>query len=185
MKLNRSLEKISNLSGENRLLKLTIMIIGCACIISAYFSFHAVRYQKTVILPAAVDSRIIIRGNEINSDYLKLFTRYVLNLVFTYTPSNYPGQANDLLKLCTPEFYPVMQSKIYKVEHSVKKLGITSAYYPSILTIDKGKKEIVVSGLRFQSAHGREIEKQMKKYLVKYKIIDGRFYLDGIQEITQ
>jgi hypothetical protein len=25
----------------------------------------------------------------------------------------------------------------------------------------------------------------MKKYLVKYKIIDGRFYLDGIQEITQ
>jgi hypothetical protein len=78
-----------------------------------------------------------------------------------------------------------MQSKIYKVEHSVKKLGITSAYYPSILTIDKDKQVIVVSGLRFQSAHGREIEKLMKKYLVKYKIIDGRFYLDGIQEITQ
>jgi len=185
MKLNRSLEKISNLNGENRLLKLTIMIIGIACIISAYFSFHAVRYQKTVILPAAVDSRIIVRGNEVSSDYIKLFTRYILNLVFTYTPSNYPGQANDLLKLCTPEFYPVMQSKIYKVEHSVKKLGITSAYYPSVLTIDKDKQEIVVSGLRFQSAHGREIEKLMKKYLVKYNIIDGRFYLDGIQEITQ
>jgi conjugal transfer pilus assembly protein TraE len=185
MKLNRSLEKISNLNGENRLLKLTIIIIGCACIISAYFSFYAVRYQKTVILPAAVDRRIIIRGNEISNDYLKLFTRYALNLVFTYTPASYPGQANDLLKLCTPEFYPVMQSKIYKVENSVKKLGITSAYYPSILKIDKDKQEIVVSGLRFQSAHGREIENVMKKYLVKYTIIDGRFYLNGIQEITQ
>ncbi|MBU0769400.1 MAG: type IV conjugative transfer system protein TraE [Proteobacteria bacterium] len=185
MNLNRSLEKISNLNGENRLLKLAILIIGFACIISAYFSFYAVRYQKTVILPAAVDSRIIIRGNEISNDYIKLFTRYALNLVFTYTPASYPGQANDLLKLCTPEFYPVMQSKIYKVEHSVRKLGITSAYYPSILNIDNDKKEIVVSGLRFQSAHGREIENVMKKYLVKYTIIDGRFYLDGIQEITQ
>lgn len=178
-------EFVNNVRAENKLLKFALIVVAAASVGSAYFSYSSVKHQKTVILPATVDKRIVITGNDVNHNYLKLFSKYTLNLAFTYTPGNFADQASDLLKICTPRFYPVLQKKLFKMEQSVKNLGITSSYYPIELQVDKEAKEIVSNGIRFKTAHGQDMENTGKKYLLTYEIIDGRFFLDGIQEITQ
>ncbi|MBF0121634.1 MAG: hypothetical protein HQK79_22615, partial [Desulfobacterales bacterium] len=54
--------------------------------------------------------------------------------------------------------------------------------YPSKLTANTEKQEIIIEGLRFQSSQGQKIEEKRKKYTLKYLILNGRFYINGIKE---
>ena len=87
MKLDVFLQKSSNLYAENRLLKFCMVALTVAVIISSFFSYEALKYQKVVVLPPVVDRRIEIKGTDVNDDYIKLFTRYITTLMFTYTPA--------------------------------------------------------------------------------------------------
>ena len=54
MNLDRYINKSSNLYAENRLLKFAVVCIGIAVVISGFFSYIAMQYQKVVILPPVV-----------------------------------------------------------------------------------------------------------------------------------
>jgi hypothetical protein len=58
-------------------------------------------------------------------------------------------------------------------------------FYPHILRINQEKQEIKILGLRIQTARGQEIEREEKIYMLNYQMINGRFYVDGIQEIEK
>ena len=178
-------DDLANKKSENRLLKLALVVVSVGCVVSSYFSVQAVRFQKTIIVPSGFDSRIVIHGNDLNDGYLKHYAKYTLSLIFNYSPANFSDQGNDLLKLCTPGFYPAMRSKLLKMKESVSRLKITSNYNPKTFSVDKKNRKVIVDGTRLQSVEGREIEVQSKKYTLKYQIIDGRFYVDDIREVQK
>jgi len=97
--------------------------------------------------------------------------------------ATFEDQANDFLKLCTPKFYPAMRAKLLKMKQSITRLKITSSYFPKDIEVNRKAHEIYVEGLRSQNAQGREMENENKKYVIKYKILNGRFYIDDTQEI--
>ena len=183
MRLNSFINETANIKAENRLLKFTVVIIAIASVLSAVLSYSALKHQKIVILPPVVDRRIEISGNNVNDDYVKLFTRYTTNLMFNYTPHTFRGQSNELLKLVTPEFYNTFNGKLTVMADNIEKLLVSSVFYPQKLSINQAKREVMVQGLRQQYSHNSSIENKQKKYRIRYKIINGRFYIDDIKEI--
>jgi conjugal transfer pilus assembly protein TraE len=183
MHLDHYINRNENIKAENRLLKFAIVVIGLACVVSAFVSYSAAENAKVVILPPVVDKRIVISGNTVNDNYLKLFTKYTLNLMLNYTPETYHDQMEDLLKLATPEFFPALNHQIEDMADSVKNLVMTSLYYPYTMKINKDKQTITVQGLGIQTAHGQVVDNQKRQYLLRYRIINGRFYLNGISEL--
>jgi len=183
MQLNSFVNKTDNIKAENRLLKFTVVVIAIASVLSAVLSYSALKYQKIVILPPVVDRRIEISGNNVNDDYIKLFTRYATNLMFNYTPHTFRDQSNELLRLVTPEFYNAFNDKLTVMADNIEKLLVSSVFYPQRLSINQAKREILVQGLRQQYAHGSVIKNKQMKYIIRYKIINGRFYIDDIKEI--
>jgi len=183
MRLNFFVDKFANMKAENRLLKFAVVVVAVSSVMSAIVSYSALKYQKVVILPPVVDRRIEISGNNVNDDYVKLFTRYTMGLMFNYTPHTFRGQSNELLKLVTPEFYNIFHGKVTVMAGNIERLLISSVFYPQKLSINQGKKEVTVQGLRQQRAHDSPIEDKQKKYIMRYKIINGRFYIDDIKEI--
>jgi conjugal transfer pilus assembly protein TraE len=184
MKLNLFLEKTANLRAENKLLKFAVVVVAAGCLLSSFFSYRAIRYQKTVILPPVVDERIVISGTDANDAYLKMFSKYTLSLMFNYTPNTFMDQASDLLKLSTPEFYASLERKISDMACGIKKLKVNSMFYPQAIKVDTANTRITVSGLRISNAQGQEVENTTKQFVIEYKITNGRFYVNGIKEIT-
>jgi conjugal transfer pilus assembly protein TraE len=182
MKLNLFLEKAANLKAENKLLKFSIVVVATGCLLSSYFSYRAIQYQKTVILPPVVDERVVITGTDVNDGYLKMYSKYVMGLMFNYTPHTFADQASDLLKLSTPEFFASLDKKISDMADGIKRLQVTSMFYPHTISVDKVNKIITISGLRISNAQGQEVENTTKHFLIKYKIENGRFYVNGISE---
>jgi len=183
MRLKMFLNKADNIKAENRLLRFTVVVIGLACVISVILSYGALKYQRTIILPPVVDRRIEISGNSVNDDYVKLFTRYTSSLLLNYTPYTFREQSNELLKLFTPEFYNAFNNKLTVMADNIERLSVSSVFYPQKLSINQEKHEVVVQGLRQQYSHGASIEDMQKKYIIRYKIINGRFQIDDIKEI--
>ena len=182
MKLDKFVQITSNLHAENRLLKFVVVCLGIAVVLSSFFSYMALHYQRVVILPPVVDKRVVISGNEVNEDYVRLFTRYAMSLLNNYTPNVARAQFEELLKLATPSFYPAFQKTLMNLADTIKKLNITGTYYPQKIQIDTKRKIITVTGRKKEFTNATLVDAGMKKYIIKYTIVNGRFYIDDLKE---
>lgn len=184
MHLNIYENKMSNLWAENRLLKFVVVVLAAACVIAIFMSIHAMNKQRTIILPPVCDKRIVISGNEVNDDYIKMFVRYTLGLLLNYSPVSFANQADDCLKLAAPEFYQQLHDKLSTLKETVQKLRISNLFYPSRIKVYQDEKRIVVTGMQRQYAEHTLVDEDTRTYELKYEIIEGRFFLAGIQEIN-
>ena len=182
MNLDRYINKASNLYAENRLLKFAVVCIGIAVVVSGFFSYIAMQYQKVVILPPVVDRRVVITGNDVDENYVKLFTRYAMTLLNNYTAATAQSQFDEFLTLVTTSAYPQMQKTLSTLADTIRKLNMTSVYYPRKITINKEKRRIEITGLQKEFTNTTLVEDGPKKYIIKYTIINGRFYIDEIKE---
>jgi len=183
MKIQKFLQQSSNLYAENRLLKFVVVCLTIAVIISGIFSYAALSYQRVVILPPVTDKRIEITGNSVNENYIRLFTRYTMNLLNNYTPGIAPGQFDELLSLASPSFFPTFQTTLDNMKDTISKLNLTSVFYPQALNIDTEKKVIEVMGIQKHFSDAVMVDNGKKKYQITYVIINGRFYINGLKEI--
>lgn len=83
MRLNLFLQKTSNIVAENRLLKFVVVVIGVAAIANAVMTYRALNYQRTIIVPRSLKSRIEITGDRVSEEYVKAFSRYIAALSFS------------------------------------------------------------------------------------------------------
>lgn len=182
MKLDTYINKASNLYAENRLLKFAVVCIGIAVVVSGFFSYIAMQYQKVVILPPVVDRRVVITGNNVDENYVKLFTRYSMTLLNNYTAATAQSQFDEFLTLVTTSAYPQMQKTLSTLADTIRKLNMTSVYYPQKIKIDKERRVIEILGLQKEFTNTTLVEDGPKKYIVKYRIINGRFFINEIKE---
>ena len=185
MKLDKFIQTSSNLYAENRLLKFVVVCIGWAVVASSIFSYAAMQNQKVVILPPVVDKRIMISGNTVNEDYVRLFTRYAMTLLNNYTPAAAEGQFEEFLThLVTTDFYPDMRDTLDTLTDTIKRLNITSAFYPQQIDVNTKTRTITVTGIKKEFTSTTLVEDGRRKYQINYVVINGRFYINDIKEIT-
>lgn len=176
--------KMSNLWAENRLLKFAILIIAISSVASAALSIYAIDREKVVILPPVVDERIVISGNDVNEAYIRLFARYSTSLFLNYSPATFSSQAGDLLKLAAPDFFQSLHKQLLGLQDTIKQLQVSSVFYPQRITVNLDKKEVTVQGMRRQEAQHSIIDEDTRVYKIKYAIIHGRFFLEGIKNVS-
>lgn len=184
MKLNLYLQKSSNLYAENRLLKIVVVALTIGILWSMVSANRALKYQRTIILPPKVDDRIEITGTTVNDEYVKMYIRYTMSLMLDYQPMMVEDSFNDLLTLAAPEFFPDLKIQLHKIGESVKKLQVSSIFYIHNIKIDQENRKINVKGLRKQYTHTSLIENGRKEYVIEYRIINGRFYITDLQEVS-
>jgi conjugal transfer pilus assembly protein TraE len=184
MRLDIYQNKTSNVWAQNRLLKFVVAVIGLSSVVSIFMAIHAINRQKVVILPPVVDKRIVITGNDVNDDYIKLFVRYTLGLLLNYSPTSFNDQADDCLKFAAPEFYQQLHKKLATLKETVKKLNISNIFYPERIKVYRDEQRIEVLGIQRQYAQHALVDEGTKTYEIRYEIIQGRFFLTGIKEIT-
>ena len=182
MKIDRFLSERDNLKAENRLLKFAIVIIGVAVFIQGFFTCMALKYQKVVLVPAVVDRRIEISGKEASPEYVKLFSRYSLNLLMNYTPATADSQFQELLTITSPGFYPKLKAALDEMLESIRTLHITSVYHLQRLTLDPEKRLIEAIGVNTQWSAETKIKSGRVKHRIRYRIADGRFQIHGIEQ---
>lgn len=184
MELKIYLQKMANLTAENRLLKLALLVVGGAVVFSTLYTVGAVRNERTILVPAGLDGRVEVSGGGASDRYLDIMARYVVDLALNYTPATARGQFGELLALYTPESFPEARKAFYALAGTVETANVSSAFSVDRVKVDKTKDVIDVSGvLRQLGQDGNPIgDAREATYELTYLISDGRFELTGFSE---
>jgi len=182
MKLDLFLQKTSNIVAENRLLKFVVIVIGIVTVVNAIMTYRALNYQRTIIVPPVLNSRIEITGDRASEEYVKAFSRYIAALSFSYSPGTVKPQFDELLALYAPEAFPEGKRVLYELADRVITTRVTSVFFMGKLYVDSAKNQIEMSGQKRQYVDDRKVEDLVKTYLIDYRISDGRFQIIRISE---
>jgi conjugal transfer pilus assembly protein TraE len=182
MELKRYINEKAKAKGENRLLKLFVIIVGVATLINTLVMFRALSYQRVVIMPPNLDGKTVIQGNRLDDMYVSSFIRYINDLAFNYTPGSAHRQFDELLLHFSPAYYPSGKITFYNLADQVGQSKVTQAYVIDRITVNNETKKVTLDGTRRQYIDDRKIEDGKKQYFVDYEIADGRMLITSIKE---
>lgn len=184
MELKIYLDKLSNMTAENRLLKFAVLVLGLAVAANCVFTFAMARHERTILVPAGLDGRVEVLGSGASDRYLDLMTRYATDLALNYTPATARRQFGELLALYSPEAFPEARKAFYALAGAVETANVSSAFSVGRIKVDRAGGVIDVAGvLRQFGPDGSSMGGAMEaEYELSYLISDGRFQLTGFNK---
>lgn len=176
-------KKTSNLFAENRLLKLAVVVIGVVEIFNSCKIDEAMHYQRTVLVPAGLDRRVTLTGDQACEEYVRIFARQITNLAFTYNTASARGQFGELLQWFAPEQFPQAKQEFFSLADTIERTKLSSSFaITKPIEVDYEKKVLTVEGAQREWVESNFVDTSEKTYFISYKIVDGRFMVVAIDE---
>ena len=182
MNLDLYLQKSSNIFAENRLLKFVVVALGLAVALNTAGLFMALNTQRVILVPPIINSRISVSGDKASDEYLKEFTRYIMNLALTYNPVNARAQFSELLALYDPAEFQASRKELYELADKIENTKASSAFYIHAIVNDTGKHRLEVTGAKRTYMVDQKAEDTIKVYLIDYRFDNGKFVLKRLYE---
>ena len=180
MKIRHFLQRTSNKEAENRLLKFAVVVLGICMVIGNFMSYRAVKSQRTIIVPPVINSKMTFTGYKASDEYVRELARYSIGLALYYNPLTARGNFGELLTLYAPEVFAAEKDRLYQLADRIESNRITSAFY--IYDIKLTADKIELPGLIRQYQDKTVLMEELRTYIVRYRVVDGRFIIMGIDE---
>ena len=182
MNLDIFLQKSSNIFAENRLLKFVVVALGIAVVINTAGLFMALNSQRVILIPPTINSKISVSGDKASDEYLKEFTRYILNLALTYNPVNARSQFSELLAVYDPAEFQASRKELYELADKIEFTKASSAFYIHAIVNDTEKRRLEITGTKRTYLVDQKAEDTLKVYLIEYRFDNGKFILKRLYE---
>lgn len=183
MKLGLFVQKTSNLYAENRILKFAILVIGTVVLLNTGLLFVSMSRQRTILIPAGLDTKASVTDTTADADYLRQMARYVSGLALTYTPATARSQFEELLPLFAPETFSANKSMLYDLAETIEKTSSGSVYHPQRFTLDEQNQTIEILGPK--TTYVQDLQSSgnvITTYLLKFRMVNGKFLIVELVE---
>lgn len=180
MLFKKYLNEMDRVKAANNLLKFFVVVIGIAVLYNSVMIQRALNSQRTILVPAVVNAKMMITGDKADDAYIKAITREIVNLAFNYTPATARAQFADLLAMYEPGSFAEAKAKWYDFADTIESAKqVSSVFYIQRIVVQHESNAIEVTGIKKQYADSKEIENSVKTYIIEYEIKDGKFWLRG------
>jgi conjugal transfer pilus assembly protein TraE len=175
MEIIKYVEERNKLIAGNRLLKLALILLGIGLVLNAFITYSLSKRARTIIVPPVINTRFELSGYRLSDEYVKLMTRYIMDLSANYTPQTARANFDELLSLYDPDASGEGRKTFYKLADTVETAKVTASFFIRKITIDEGKRQILVEGQKRLSANEQKVEEGQEGYLIEYGNNNGRF----------
>ena len=178
MKLDLFVQKTSNLYAENRILKFAILVIGTVVLLNTGLLYLSMSRQRTILIPAGLDTRASVTDSTADVDYLRQMARYVSSLALTYTPVTARSQFEELLPLFAPEAFSANKSMLYDLAETIEKTSSGSVYHPQQFNLNDQSQTIEILGPK--TTYVQDLQSSgnvLTTYLLKFRMVNGKFQI--------
>lgn len=184
MELKLFTSKAANIFAENRMLKFTVLVLLAAVLILSVCVVTAMNKERVILVPPVINSKVVITGDRANDDYLREFTRYIMNLALTYNPVNARSQFSELLAVYDPAGFPNARKELYELADKIENTRASSAFHIQSMTNDPDKNQVEVLGAKMTYIGEMKADIVQTSYIVEYRLANGKFILTRIFEKT-
>ncbi len=186
MEIKKYFEEKANYIYGARLLKFVVIMLVVLLVVNGLVTYSLIGKQKVILVPPAMNTQMYVGGSDASDEYLKAMVRYVSMLVLNYNPSVARAQFNDFLKMVAPSTFISYKDVFYSLADKIETGNVSSAYYITSIKVDKKNNTIITTGLLNQWTQDKQfITNENKRYILKYKIDNGMFYVVEFNEYKQ
>lgn len=182
MNLKTALKEKDNMRGTIRLLKFVVLVIGLAMIWMAFQVHRAIEFQKTILVPYGLDSKMEVTGEDISDEGVEFYAQRVLSLRFSWSPGTARKYFTLLLRMYAPESYPDAWKALYDLADKIETANVSSVFYLDKLTVDRKKKQIIAEGNNRKYKDNTPLETGRVQCVISYKVNQGMFLIVKIEE---
>ena len=183
MDVNVYEKKMSNLFATNRLLKFVVLATLVIAVSNHILLQKAINTQKTILVPAQLNTRVQILGDKASDEYVKMFAQVSAALAFTYTPQTVANNFGELLTMFAPEAYPQTKKTLTDLAETIATQAVSNVFYIQDIDVDSARNLFQVKGQQVRWIGGTRVENLPKNYEFSYLIKDGRFMLTSLSEV--
>ncbi|MDA8165440.1 MAG: TraE/TraK family type IV conjugative transfer system protein [Desulfobacteraceae bacterium] len=185
MKLDLYLSESANLLGENRLIKMVLLVLAAVTVMNHFALEKVLRSSRTIVLPSVVPAKIEYTGATPDDGYFKGMAREISYLAFNYTPATARSNFSDLLRLYAPEDYGKGEAMWYDLAARIEEAQVSKAFQLTGIGIDHDRGRLVLHGQETEFTGGGASTSN-RTYVVRFRLDRGRFLVlqvvDGEEE---
>ena len=182
MRAAKYLDEKSNLTARNRLLQFAVVALVLAEAVQGVTTFRALRYQRTILIPASLNRRVEFVGDRASPEYVREFARYAVGLALNVTPATASANFEELLTLYSPRAYGTGRKTFYAMARDIEGAKVSGVFYPLKIRPEEAKGRIEIEGHRKLYTDDLLVESARKTYVLRYELVDGRFQILGLVE---
>lgn len=184
MKLELFTSKAANIFAENRMLKFTVLVLLAAVLILSACVVTAMNKERVILVPPVINSKVMITGDQASDNYLREFTRYIVNLALTYNSANARSQFSELLAVYDPAGFPNARKELYELADKIENTRASSAFHIQSMTNNPEKNQVEVLGSKMTYIGEMKADIIQTSYIVEYRFDNGKFILTRLYEKT-
>lgn len=173
----------SNIFGENRILKLVLLVVAFATIVNSVTLQSARDRERTIIVPFGQVANLHIVGDEPSQEYLAMIAKRIVNLTGTYTASNAGLQFEEVMKLIHPTEHERMRVAFREIIKQLQRRSTLSmASYPRIekpTLVTDSRISVPIRRIRIIGQTPRQF---LLTVHIDYLVEEGRFWVTNITE---
>ena len=182
MRAAKYLDEKRNLTSRNRLLTFAVVALVLAAAVQGIGTVRALRYQRTILVPASLNHRVEFVGDRASPEYVRELARYVSGLALNVTPATASANFEELLTLYSPKAYGAGRKAFYAMARDIESAKVSGVFYPLKIRPEEAKGRIEIEGHRKLYTDDHLAESGRKTYVLRYELADGRFQILGFVE---
>lgn len=171
------LNKTSSIWAENKLLKFVVVAIGVMVFWNTLQIQNSFDSQKTILIPPNLRTPLEITGNQASESTLDAYSRYIIPIIGTFTPSTARKQFDLLLTFFYPDAYDEAKIQLYDLADRIELTLVSNSFQIEKIISSPNQHLLEIHGTNTQFSSATIIGSEKRIYAIKYKIIDGTFYL--------
>ncbi len=171
-----------NLKASIRLLRFFVIVVGAALLYLGYKVDRSASYQKTVLVPFWLDTKMEVSGDDISDEGIESYARLVVALRANFSPGTARKGFNRLLRLYAPEAYPEAWKTYYDFADRIEISNVTSVFFPDKIDVDGKKRQITVEGQNRKYKDNTHLSDAAVLYVISYRVDRGMFQVLNIEE---
>ncbi|MEM3265255.1 MAG: type IV conjugative transfer system protein TraE [Thermoplasmata archaeon] len=167
--------------SQNKTLKFAVTVIAIIVVINSVALIYSLNSHTTILVPPNFNTKSTISSNSASPGYLEMMARYIMNLEMNFTPDTADNQFSELLSYYSPSKYASAKVDLYNQLETIKTGKISQAFYIQDIKIMGNK--IYVTGIVNRYSDVENIaNNETHIYVIKYQIINGRFFILSISK---
>jgi hypothetical protein len=179
------LARLDAAQAKNRLLTFAFLILLLLNIVNTVSLQRARTLMQTVIVPVGGGEGMTVGHGKASDEYLRHMSRFVTQMVGTWSASSARPQLQELLSLFAPEV-------VGKAQVEFEKMAVQIERFPSISSVMRWQGDqalrvkpglIQVSAVKDRLVNGSVSETTPIHYCIEYRIDESRFWVLGLREI--
>lgn len=186
MELKLYQQKVSNVFGENRILKFCFVVLLLVSIGNWMTLEGVLEKQRVVLVPVNASGDLWVSGEEASDSYLRQMARYITNQIGNYTASTARPQFEELLQLYTSGSYAEAKTGFEKLADEIERYPTVSSrtiWEGGIpLSIDFSETNMLIEVTKERLVNGDVTRREKRTVVIDYRIEDGRFSIESIQD---